>query len=262
MRLLACAIACAGLLLPATPAAARDVLPDIVQLVPRDLDVKRATVDGRKRIHLGFSSTAANVGAGSLDLHGHRRSRKRKTMRVDQFVTQRQGPPRVIRDVGKMSYELHPDHDHWHFLGFEEYELRSGDGDTLLGRDRKTGFCLGDRILAPGARKVPNFSPVPLQGDTCGLGRPGLLGLFAGISPGWADQYAAHLEGQYIDITGLPSGQYIVLHWANALRRIAESDYANNVSATRFVLRTGTGRVPEVRVLRHCPASMRCPRRD
>lgn len=259
MLRLACLALCLALLPASASALPGDVLPDLTQLTPRDLVVKKRTIDGERRFHLGFSSTAANVGAGSLTLHGHRRTRDRKSMRVDQLVDRRKGPPRLIRDVGRMSYEVHPDHEHWHFVGFEKYEIRSADGTQLLGKDRKTGFCLGDRILAPRARKVPNFSPVPLQGDTCGLGRPGLLGLFAGISPGWADRYAAHLEGQFIDVTGLESGTYVVLHWANVLRRIAESDYANNVSSTRFTMQWRSGRLPRIDVLRRCAASITCP---
>ena len=261
MRLLL--VAAALVLLSAAPARAADVLPDIAQLVPRDLVVKHTKVDGEKRLHLGFSSTATNVGAGPLTLHGRRRSTERKRMAVDQIVTQRKGPPRLIRNGGLMQYEVHPDHQHWHFANFETYELRSADGTRLLGTDRKTGFCLGDRQRAPRARSVPNFSPVPLQGDTCGLGQPGLLSLFAGISPGWADRYAAHIEGQYIDITGLESGRYLVVHWANVRQRIAESDYANNMSATRFELtqRRDASRLPRIRVLRRCPASLTCPAR-
>lgn len=252
-----------ALIAAAAPAHAADVdvLPDLAQLAPRDLVVKHVRVDGRKRVHLGFSSTATNIGAGPLTLHGYRRSRDKPTMRVDQLVDRSEGPARLLRDVGRMSYVVHPDHKHWHLLRFEEYEIRSGDSTRLMGQDRKTGFCLGDRILAPGAREVPNFSPVPLQGDTCGLGRPGLLGLFAGISPGWADRYAAHLEGQYIDVTNLPSGQYVLLHWANVLAKIAESDYDNNMSSTRFAWRRSSDpdRLPRVRVLRRCPGSITCP---
>lgn len=236
------------------------MLPDIAQLAPRDMVLKRVQVDGRTRFHLGFSSTATNVGAGPLTLHGYRRSLVRSRMRVDQLVDQHDGSVRLIRDVGRMSFVVHPDHNHWHLLGFEEYEIRSSNSTRLMGTDRKTGFCLGDRLPAPGAASIPNFSPVPLQGDTCGLGRPGLLGLFAGISPGWADRYAAHLEGQYIDVTKLPTGRYVLVHWANSLRRIEESNYANNVSSTRFAIgwQRNRHKLPELRVLRRCPGTPQC----
>ena len=237
------------------------MLPDLAQLAPRDLIVTKRQIGDRTRFRLGFSSTATNVGAGPLTLYGYRCSRKVEKMRVNQLVDRRDGATRVVRDVGRMSYVVHPDHRHWHLLGFEEYEIRSGDGRRLVGTDRKTGFCLGDRLPAPNAQAVPNFTPVPLQGDTCGLGQPGLMGLFAGISPGWADRYAAHLEGQYIDITGLESGQFVLVQFVNVLGRIAETRYENNASSTRFALRwrRDPDRLPKLRVLRRCPGSITCP---
>ena len=33
----------------------------------------------------------------------------------------------------------------WHLLRFERYELRHAGSRKVLVRDRKTGFCLGDR---------------------------------------------------------------------------------------------------------------------
>ena len=258
VRLGAALLVCLALAAPAH-AADGDVLPDLAQRAPNGLEIQRAG----KQFRLGFNSTATNVGAGPLTLHGYRRSRKQETMRVDQLVQRREGPSRLVRDVGLMSYAIHPDHQHWHFLGFERYQLRSADGLGLVGRDHKTGFCLGDRVRAPDARSIPNFSPVPLQGDTCGLGRPGLLGLFAGISPGWADKYAAQIEGQYIDVTDVPSGTYVLTHWVNSAGRIQETEYTNNGSSTRFSLRWrgGVNALPKLRVLRRCPGSLVCPGR-
>lgn len=252
MRLLWAVLSC--VLILAVPAAAQDVLPDLRQVAPADLVVTKRG----ERVRLGFSSTATNMGAGPLTLHGFRPNTDTPKMRVDQLIDQRDGSARLVRDVGSMLYALHPDHDHWHFMGFEEYELRSADGKRLVGRDRKTGFCLGDRIPAPGAERLPSFNPAPLQGDTCGLGRPDLTSLFAGISPGWADQYAANLEGQYIDITGVPAGRYVLVHWVNTLGRIVEADYANNASSTRFQLKRPAGKKPRVKVLRRCPGLITC----
>jgi hypothetical protein len=243
-------------------AQAQDVLPDLDQQVPTGLEVKRLDLGAKQVFRLGFDSAAANVGDGPLTLFGHRRTRTDPTMDVNQLVTQTVGQARVVRDVGVMSYVVHPDHKHWHLLGFEKYEIRvPGEPDSTLRRDRKTGFCLGDRYPIPNARALPGFSPTPLQGDTCGLGRPDLLGLFAGISVGYGDNYTAQLEGQFIDITRLPAGRYVLAHTVNTDGKLLELDYTNNASSVLFSLAwpNGHDNLPRVRVLRRCPTSPDCP---
>jgi hypothetical protein len=245
--------------LPTAPAGATDVLPDLDQIVPMDLSVRGKLVNGGRRVfRLGFASASANVGPGDLTIHGYRPNRTVNSMRTDQLVDQTQGPARLIRDVGRMGFIVHPDHRHWHFVGFERYQLRHRG--RLVRTDRKTGFCLGDRYAIPQAPTLEGFNPTPLQGDTCGLAQPGLVSLFAGISTGWADRYEPHIEGQYIDVTGLPAGEYVLTHVVNPHRAILESDYTNNASSVRFTLRwPGGPRVtPRIRVLRRCPATATC----
>jgi len=248
----------AALIAPAAVAAHEpsDIAPDLDQLVPSGLVIDKLRIDGLPRFRLGFSSAAANVGAGPLTLHGYRESEAAPTMRVDQLVDRSDGPRRLVRDVGEMSYVVHPDHKHWHLLGFERYELRDASGTQSLGTDRKTGFCLGDRYAIPDSETLPGFSPAPLQGDTCGLGRPDLTSLFAGISVGWADRYAPQIEGQYIDITSVRTGNYVLVHRLNTDSRIVESDFTNNASSVRFSLRWN--RQPRIKIIRRCPDSAMC----
>jgi hypothetical protein len=239
-----------------------DMLPDLDQIAPKGVSVKKVRRERKVRFHLGFDSAATNVGVGPLRLRGHRRSRAKQRMSVDQLIEQTQGAPtRVVRNVGSMSYVIHPDHRHWHLLGFERYELRLPDGsETPLRRDRKTGFCLGDRYRVRDAADLPGFDPIPAQTDTCGLGQPDLLSLFEGISVGYGDDYQAHLEGQYIDITGLPAAQYVLVHRVNTNSRLVELDYTNNASSLRFALAWPRGKrhKPRLTVLRRCPETAVC----
>ena len=256
--------ALAAIVVSATPAVAHpnDVLPDLDQIAPTGLQVSSKLVGGKRVFRLGFASAAANIGPGPLTLHGFRPNRKVNVMRVDQLVTQLQGPARQLRDVGRMSYVVHPDHRHWHLLGFERYELRiPGVEKPSIRHDRKTGFCLGDRFAIPDAKDLAGFNPTPQQGDTCGPGRPDLLGIFAGISTGWADRYEAQIEGQYIDITRAPARKYVLVHTVNPDGLLAESDYTNNASSVLFSLDWADGRdaEPRVKVLRKCPQSASCP---
>ena len=110
-----------------------------------------------------------------------------------------------------------------------------------------------------GSAELPGFNPTPLQADQCGLGLPGLTGLFVGISVGWLDAYDAHIEGQYIDVTGLPSGRYVLTHTVNEDGSLAESDYSNNASSVLFRLMKRRGNAaPRVKVLRRCPRTETC----
>ena len=182
-------------------------------------------------------------------------------MTVDQLVTRTDGSSRQIRSVGVMRYVVHPDHHHWHFLGFASYELRrAGAIKVRIGRDQKTGFCLGDRYAVRNAKKLPGFSPFPEQADQCGLGQPGLKGLFAGISVGWGDRYRAYLEGQYIDITRIPAGRYTLVHTANPDHTLEESDYSDNSASTslRIDWPHGWDDMPTVKVLRRCQETAEC----
>jgi hypothetical protein len=84
-----------------------------------------------------------------------------------------------------------------------------------------------------------------------------------GITPGFGDDYSALLEGQYLDITGLPAGKYVLVHRANADRAIVESDYSNNASSVALDIAwpDGPGRPPSVIPRRVCPDTERCPSR-
>ena len=126
-----------------------------------------------------------------------------------------------------MRYVRSPDHEHWHLLGFERYELRRAAGRARLVTDRKTGFCLGDRYRARG-RALRAQPPEPVYTGRCGLERTALLGLTEGISVGYGDVYDPNLEGQSLRLTGLDAGRYRLVHRVNVGRRLHESSYANN----------------------------------
>ena len=52
-----------------------------------------------------------------------------------------------------------------------------------------------------------------------------------GVSAGWADVYDISLTGQWIDISFIPSGAYVLEIEVNALRHVEETDYSNNAAA-------------------------------
>ena len=234
-------------------------LPDLVQQMPRDLEITRAGTGPKAPYVLGFRSAVSNIGDGALVIEGHRRGPEIGTMIADQVVDRDGAPKSVIPDVGRLRYVVSPDHRHWHLLGFDRYELRRAGRRVAEIRDQKTGFCLGDRYVETGHTLQSAAAPAPVFTSRCGLGEPQLLGVSEGISVGYGDDYAANLEGQYLRLTGLAAGRYVLVHRVNADRRLHETDYGNDAASLLLELRWRNGQ-PLVRILRQCPGTDRCDR--
>jgi hypothetical protein len=137
--------------------------------------------------------------------------------------------------------------------------LRRAGGTRSVVRDQKTGFCLGDRYPDARHARLAAAAPRKVYRSRCGLDHPEFLGVEEGISVGYGDAYAANLEGQYLPLTGLRAGRYVLVHRVNADRRLRETDYTNNAAALLLRLRWRRG-VPSLRLLRNCPDSDRCDR--
>jgi hypothetical protein len=177
-------------------------------------------------------------------------------MVADQLVERDGASPQLIPGVGSLRYVHSADHQHWHLLRFMRYELRRAGTGRVRVRDRKTGFCLGDRYRLT----TPDLPARPEQKvytSRCGLHQTGLLNVREGISVGYGDNYTAFLEGQSLSLTGLKSGRYVLVHRVNADRRLRELSYDNNASSVLLDLRRRRG-VPALTVLASCPDSERC----
>jgi hypothetical protein len=226
----------------------RKLLPDLDQTAP----IAVSLVERGGRRLLVFGAGVDNVGAGPLLVAGRRDG---DLMRASQVVERSDGS-RVERPTGAvMRFVRAETHRHWHLIGFERYELRRSGG-ALAGRSRKVGFCLGDRYRIP-AGQAPGRGPAtpPRWTGECGKGLPGLELLRAGISSGFGDDYPPEKEGQYVDVTGLPSGRYVLVHLANPGRELRESDYRNNAASVLLELDGD-----RLTVLARCRGSARCPR--
>lgn len=173
---------------------------------------------------LSFGSTVANpMSAGPLIVKGHRASTA-EPMMADQIIKHADGTTTVRAEIGQLIYEEYPgsvSHRHWHYKAFVRYQLRSATDLSLVRPDNKAGFCLSD----------PDYAT-----DFCGSQKPDALKVEEGIGPGNTDYYNPHLEGQYIDVTDVPPGDYWLLHWVNSAEELCESDYANNAAAVKLTL--------------------------
>ncbi len=263
LTILTAALCAAVVALAAVASAGRQaqalLLPDLVQRSPSQINVRKA-VDGSVR--LGFASAVVNAGAGPLIIQGRRESRRDPDMTATQLIRRVDGRKLSRPGVGVVQYTDADTHEHWHLLRFDRYTLRRAGSDQTIVADRKTGFCLGDRFEATINRHLAGEPAQPPFTRNCGLDHPDFLRLTEGISVGFGDDYRAGFEGQFIDITGLPSGRYELVHRVNTDGRLAELDYANNASSVLFSLQwhDDPRRVPAVRVVRSCPASQTCVR--
>jgi lysyl oxidase len=88
-------------------------------------------------------------------------------------------------------FEYSPCHGHYHIHGFSEYLLLDANGATVLA-GHKQGFCLTD------------------SGEDGDTKSHGYDCQYQGVTSGWGDWYYKQLVGQWIDITGVPEGDYIV----------------------------------------------------
>jgi hypothetical protein len=163
-----------------------------------------------------------------------------------------------VRDVGRLEYEPHPPHHHWHLEPFERYELRSVARPGVVVRDRKSGFCLIDRYGQASLRAVKTTQP-RFTGD-CATGRPDARRVVEGSSPGYRDRYPAFFHGQDIDLADLPAGLYTLVHRVNPERRIREQRYTNNAASLLLRLSWPDGRddKPVVAILRRCEVGETC----
>ncbi len=285
-----------GVIAAAGPAGAQDASdfkpqpPDLTQDSPSQISVVAERRGGRRLYRLAFRSAAENhpdtsVGGGQLIVVGRRADRKTKTMTADQYVdifrpsTGQINTQEVHRNVGTMRYVKSGGHGHWHLKDFERYELRRASGNRLVAPDRKTGFCVGNRYNAPrrGAA-MPRQGVVqaaPRRGvvsasrrltfrdidGNCGQSKPGLLSVVTGLNPETGDDYKPYLEGQYIDITKVRSGRYVLVHRVNPKRKLAETNYKNNASSVLLQIRRSRDGKPTVRTLAKCPGKERCAAR-
>lgn len=227
---------------------ARELLPDLDQDVPAAVGVREE--DGRRL--LVFASAVDNVGEGPMEVRGSRDSGA-AAMTLEQLVRRTDGSASQEDVDGLLHYERAETHAHWHLHGFERYELRTRDGTTVL-TARKQGFCLGDRYDAQGSVVLPGEPDTPRWTEECGRGRSDLRVVEEGISVGYGDDYAPYLEGQYLDVTGLPAGRYVLVHTTNPERELREASYDNNAASVALRLTAGG-----VEVLARCRGSAVCP---
>jgi hypothetical protein len=213
------------------------------------------------RTRLGFTSAVDNIGDGPIHVRGTR-SGTARTMRADQLIHHADGKTSVVPAIGRLAYEPHPPHFHWHLEPYEDYELRRAADGALIGRDGKSGFCLLDR-WGHALRREGIVPRLPRYLGDCAAGQPEARRVDEGSSVGYTDRYPGFFHGQDIDITGIEPGLYLLVHRANPALLIRELRYSNDAASALIRISSPdrfTG-APTATVVRRCPDSAECPAR-
>ena len=203
---------------PPPTSAPTGLVPDLRTVVPLHLNL----VNQQQRDKLRFSNGIANTGAGPLALRPEHVGDV--TNGWQEF---RDADGNVVSERLASQYEFHPAHNHWHLADVALFEIRKGSptGPIVGGNSQKVTFCLIDWY------KIDDNSPTKEKTFwDCEQG-------YQGISSGWVDQYHQSLEGQSLDLTGVPNGtDYYLVSTANHAQTFTETDYTNNTAWVRFTL--------------------------
>ena len=182
-------------------------------LTPDSVDVtvdRDAIVDSVDIVDRTFSATHCAFIEGAVGGTGVRR-----LLRFDTVVVNLGEEDLVLGDPADpeppfttADFVLSPCHGHYHFEGWASYELRDAGG-ALAAVGHKQAFCLLDTIP---------YVAGPPEGFSCD---------FQGISSGWGDIYVKELDGQWVDITGVPEGDYDLVVTVNTGGKILEATDAH-----------------------------------
>ncbi|XP_044193161.1 lysyl oxidase homolog 1 [Thunnus albacares] len=111
------------------------------------------------------------------------------------------------------TWEWHSCHQHYHSMDeFSHYDLLEASSGRKVAEGHKASFCLED--------------------TTCDFGhlkRYACTAHTQGLSPGCYDTYNADIDCQWIDITDIQPGNYVLKLQVNPKFLVLESDFTNNV---------------------------------
>ncbi|MEP7081963.1 MAG: lysyl oxidase family protein [Chloroflexota bacterium] len=217
----------------ADPAA----LPDLQMAPPTDFSIERRPHGVR---WLRFETTVVNRGTGAFEVYGFNTGADADGTAdglYDYAVTQR------IQDSSTSGWADHPTaatmffqgdgHNHWHVEGLQLWQLsfsRTIDQPSdVLRTGRKIGFCFWDNYRLPGAGSAVYH---PSTTSACVKTATNIVPM--GLSVGWGDTYPATIAFQYVDITGLPYGDYWLTVTADPDGEFVEANESNNTTQVQI----------------------------
>ncbi|XP_040915716.1 protein-lysine 6-oxidase [Toxotes jaculatrix] len=135
----------------------------------------------------------------------------RMLLRFPQRV-KNQGTADFLPSRPRYSWEWHSCHQHYHSMDeFSHYDLLDAMTQRSVAEGHKASFCLEDTSCDYGYYR-----------------RYACTSHTQGLSPGCYDTYNADIDCQWIDITDVKPGNYILKISVNPNYHVPESDYSNN----------------------------------
>ncbi|NWI96512.1 LOXL1 oxidase, partial [Pitta sordida] len=136
----------------------------------------------------------------------------RVLLRFPQRV-KNQGTADFLPSRPRHSWEWHSCHQHYHSMDeFSHYDLLDATTGKKVAEGHKASFCLEDTTC-----------------DFGNLKRYACTSHTQGLSPGCYDTYNADIDCQWIDITDVQPGNYVLKVQVNPKYIVLESDFTNNV---------------------------------
>ncbi|XP_047448913.1 protein-lysine 6-oxidase-like [Mugil cephalus] len=136
----------------------------------------------------------------------------RVLLRFPQRV-KNQGTADFLPSKPRYAWEWHSCHNHFHSMDeFSLYELLDAQTQRQVAEGHKASFCLEDTSCDPGYYR-----------------RFACTSHTQGLSPGCYDTYNADIDCQWIDITDVSPGKYILKVTVNPRQQVPESNFNNNI---------------------------------
>ncbi|XP_062984475.1 protein-lysine 6-oxidase [Elgaria multicarinata webbii] len=184
-------------------------LPD---LVPDPYYIQASTYVQRTSMYNLRCAAEENCLASSAYRSDVRDYDNRVLLRFPQRV-KNQGTSDFLPSRPRYSWEWHSCHQHYHSMDeFSHYDLLEASSHRRVAEGHKASFCLEDTSCDYGYYR-----------------RYACTAHTQGLSPGCYDTYNADIDCQWIDITDVNPGNYILKVSVNPSYLVPESDYSNNI---------------------------------
>ncbi|KAF7250276.1 Protein-lysine 6-oxidase [Varanus komodoensis] len=184
-------------------------LPD---LVPDPYYIQASTYVQRTSMYNLRCAAEENCLASSAYRGDVRDYDNRVLLRFPQRV-KNQGTSDFLPSRPRYSWEWHSCHQHYHSMDeFSHYDLLEASSHRRVAEGHKASFCLEDTSCDYGYYR-----------------RYACTAHTQGLSPGCYDTYNADIDCQWIDITDVKPGNYILKVSVNPSYLVPESDYSNNI---------------------------------
>jgi len=216
--------------------------PDLRSVVPSHLQIQNE----HQREMLRLTNGIYNTGDGPLQVRGTSVAPCPAPLSGDcTFATQEvlDASGSVVSTSPSGYFYFHDAHNHWHQSDVASFVLRAGALDgPLVAASFKVTFCLIDFDKSSTVKRNSERVYWECNGD------------LQGISPGWIDEYHQATDGQELDITGTPVGEYYLIVTVDPADNWVESDDSNNAAWVKFGL-SRKGANPEITLLGNSPCS-------